>query len=440
MAENWEKWRGQVVQGKFLLDQYLGGSDRAAVFLIKEQPGKPRAVIKLILAKPASADIQLLRWKQAASLAHPHLLRLIEFGRCDLQGVNLLYVVMEYAEENLAQILPQRALTADETREMLVPVLDALAYLHQAGFVHGRLRPSNVLVVNDQLKLSSDGILKINEPNSGGQRDIYDAPEAATMTTSPAGDVWSLGMVLLETLTQHLPAVEAGKKDAKQKDITVPDSIPEPFHGIIRDCLRVDPQQRLTVDQIKMQLRSTSPEAAAKVAVSREPSAERGFLILLGVLALVVIIVAAVEMRSYHPATPSDASSNTPSTAQQETPPESKPAATTSAKSPANAKQEIAHAGVLHQVIPTVPQSARNTITGKVRVQVRVAVDPSGSVTGVTFISPGPSKYFAGLAEKAAKEWQFVPAQANGQNVSSAWILKFAFGRKATEVSPSRAL
>ena len=90
--------------------------------------------------------------------------------------------------------------------------------------------------------------------------------------------------------------------------------------------------------------------------------------------------------------------------------------------------------------MPAPSQDARNTVTGKVRVAVKVAVDTSGNVTDVTFVSPGPSKYFARLAHDAAQQWKFVPAQMNGQSVASEWVLKFAFGRKGTEVSPSRVV
>ena len=81
--------------------------------------------------------------------------------------VRLLYVVMEYAEENLSEILPQRPLSSAEARDMLPPVLDALAYLHGKGFVQGRLKPSNIMAVADQVKLSSDGLRPLS-PSSAG--------------------------------------------------------------------------------------------------------------------------------------------------------------------------------------------------------------------------------------------------------------------------------
>jgi TonB family protein len=95
---------------------------------------------------------------------------------------------------------------------------------------------------------------------------------------------------------------------------------------------------------------------------------------------------------------------------------------------------------VLHQVLPTVPRKAKETIQGKVRVSVRVRVAPSGNVTGATLDSPGPSRYFAGLALQAARRWKFVPAKADGREIASAWTLRFEFGRTGTKVTPVRGV
>jgi TonB family protein len=439
MAENWEQWRGQMVQGKFRLDQYLGGSDRAAVFLSAgSQPGAQKAAVKLVLVSPANADAQLLRWKQAANLSHPHLMRVLEFGRCDLKGANLLYLATEYAEESLAQILPQRPLTPSEAQEMLRPVLDVLTYLHHAGFVHGHLRPSNVQAVNDQLKLSSDGIVKINEPSGRAKRDSYDPPETATMMTSPAGDVWSVGMLLSEALTQQLPPVpSAAIANSRQEDPVVPASIPEPFQEIVGNCLLIDPRRRWTVERIAARLQSGLPATSTDaIPVPREPSAKRGFLILIAAVIVIVAIVAGIEMRgprhesaSESPAQASSEVQEQPQTPLQ--PPDRISSRPDSASLPP---------GIIHQVMPAPSQGARNTVHGKVRVAVKVAVDPAGNVTDVTFVSHGPSEYFARLAHNAAAQWKFAPAKMDGQNVASEWVLKFAFGRKGTEVSPLRVV
>src|SRR6202007_2339136 len=103
-------------------------------------------------------DAQLARLRRAAKLSHPHLARIFQSGRGQVGSASVIYVITEYAEEDLAQILPDRPLRPDEVREILPQILDALQYLHSHGFVHARLKPSNIQAVNDQLKLSIDGV------------------------------------------------------------------------------------------------------------------------------------------------------------------------------------------------------------------------------------------------------------------------------------------
>ena len=97
------------------------------------------------------------------------------------------------------------------------------------------------------------------------------------------------------------------------------------------------------------------------------------------------------------------------------------------------------HGKVLQQVMPVVSPSARATITGTLKVRVRVAVDPSGNVGNATFVTAGPSKYFSRQAMQAAQQWKFAPAQSNGQPAASAWILQFGFRRSGTEVQSEPA-
>src|ERR1700680_4046111 len=118
MFEALKTWEGQAVDG-FPLRQYLGGSYHSAVYLTQlNSSGEQKVAIKFIPAD-ASAYAQLAKWRVAGELTHPHLLQLIRVGRCELANTNFLYVVMECAEENLAEILPQRGLEPAEVREGL---------------------------------------------------------------------------------------------------------------------------------------------------------------------------------------------------------------------------------------------------------------------------------------------------------------------------------
>jgi TonB family protein len=102
-----------------------------------------------------------------------------------------------------------------------------------------------------------------------------------------------------------------------------------------------------------------------------------------------------------------------------------------------NQAKGTVHGKVSRQVVPNVPPIARDTITGKVKVNVRVSVDASGKVSEAKLVAHGESKYFARLALEAARQWIFTPAQVDGQAVASEWTLRFQFGRAGTQVFPT---
>jgi TonB family protein len=287
MSEAWSQWEGQVVDGRFELKQCLDFSGRSAVFLTQICArnagshqlssgiggGEPQPIplaIKLIAADPAHAARQLSRWRLAQILSHPNLLRVFEAGRCRMGDTDLIFGVMEYADENLAQILPQRPLTIEEMRAMLEPTLGALAYLHEQGLVHGGLKPANVMAMGDQLKLASDWVSPAKEVVPDSETPgLYDAPETADGLRSPASDVWSLGMVLSQALTQRLPTGSGLKDDAT--DPLLPENLPGPYEEIVRGCLRRDVQLRLTVEGVAARLHGQAPEQGpAAVVVSQE--------------------------------------------------------------------------------------------------------------------------------------------------------------------------
>lgn len=427
--ESAKTWEGQVVDGKFPLQQWLGGSGRSAVFLTEMNSTK--AAIKLIAADTLDANMQLLRWQQAAQLSHPHLIRVLTEGRCDTGGAGLLYVVMDYAEENLSEILCQRALTAEETQDVLQSVLHALGYLHGQGFVHGHIRPSNILAQGSQIMLPVDRIGTSDESSDNARLgSVYDAPELPAAPLSPAVDMWSLGVALVEALTQRPVALES----SIYKEVHVPEKVPEPFRSIARDCLRRDPGQRCTVAEIEARLKSAPTVTdQAPTLETRQPLVR--ILIPVAAILLLAAIFAGPKLLSHHKEL---AAENTAQTQQPVA--AARPAATSPESTPANREstKNASKGEVSRQVLPAVPQRARNTIRGRVKVAVLVDVDQSGRVTSATLSSPGPSRYFAKLALNAAQQWQFTAPQVGGQPVPSAWLLRFQFGRTGTQVFPAQ--
>ncbi len=454
--EEWKKWEGRV-DGKFPLRHWLGGSEHSAVFLT-ERPGHAdqKVAIKLIAAD-ADAEHQLSRWRAAAQLSHPHLMHIYEAGRCRLDGTPLLYFVMEYAEEDLSQILPQRPLAAAEVTELLPPLLDSLSYLHGKGYVHGRIKPSNVHATGDQLKLSADQIVSFSAADSvPKRRDVYDAPETAAGIVSPAGDVWSIGVTLVAALTQNV----AFEGETLRGDPDPPETVPPPFRGIARECLHLDPKRRCSITEIQARLQPAArsvpaePEAPLPARpVKRGPIA--------AALVVTVILVGSIiyfsrgkgvtappaattEQPPVQTAPQSASPQTAPQTVTHQTAPEAAPAPIPKppVSEPAGSPNKLAASDgeVVHRVLPDVSQSARNTITGTVKVGVKVEVDSSGKVTAAKLTSPGPSKYFAGLALKAAQHWEFSPPVVDGKPTPSTWAIQFRFKRTSTEAVPQRAI
>jgi len=471
MAKDWE---GQVVSGEFRLRDYLGASNHSAVFLIGYgDQHSQQAAIKLIPADSEGAELQLSRWEMAASLSHPNLLRIFDMGRCQLGGMNLIYVVTEYAEENLSQILPQRALTPDETRGVLEPALEALAYIHAEGLVHGRISPSNVMANGDQLKLSIDSLSPAGEPPTILIRHASPEPPAALF---PANDVWALGMLLVEVLTQSAPACDS----SGQTEPAVPETLSAPFFDIARNCLRKDPCRRWTVSDIALGMRALpsreeqQPEQITEqktleqiTPAPRSTSAKRRNMV--STLAIALLLVAAVTVtkllkrdpKSEPVASALTASDNPPETKIHEQVPNpflppakanaanneiavlpaARPSSITEKLSPLvdpvvhNAPQ----AGVIRQVLPDVPERARDTIRGTVRVNVRVSVDSMGNVKEAALDAQGPSAYFAGMAVRAAQQWKFSPANVDGQNFPDEWLLRFEFSAIDTKAVAVRS-
>ena len=442
--EEWRKWEGRTVDGKFPLRQWLGGSDHSAVF-VTERPGQAQKLAIKLIAADAEAERQLSRWRAAAQLSHPHLMRIFEAGRCQVDGEPLLYLLMEYAEEDLSQILPQRPLAPGEVTDLLPALLDALSYLHGKGFVHGRVKPSNVQAMGDELKLSADQIVSVAESHPARRRDVYDAPETASGIASPAGDVWSIGVTLVAALTQNVSflaaALDATDGATSPHDPDPPASIPQPFRGIARECLHLDPKRRCSIAEIqaRMQPAGRSVPAEPEAPPPQKRPTRRGPIFAVLLVAAVMVGFVVFHFRGKNEPAPATATSEQPA---PQAPPEAAPApaANPPVQQPAPTPKKAAPAGgeVAHQVLPDIPQSARNTITGTIKVNVQVEVDASGKVTAAKLTRPGPSQYFARLALKAAQQWEFSPAAADGAPATSTWVIQFRLKRTSTQASAQR--
>ncbi len=452
-------WVGRLVDARFRLLQWLGSSGQSGVFLCElEENGKQRAGIKLFPAAADGARSCASDWAAAADLYHPHLIRVLHTGRYRFDDTEFHYVVTEYAGEVLSEILPERPLTPAEVKEMLGPIFDALTYLHGKGLVHGRLKPSNIMVVDDQLKLSVENIRGASAiPKPPQMLDIYDAPKGTFIKLSPASDIWSLGVTMVEALTQIPPA---WNRSGPNEPI-VPSTVPAPFAQIAQECLRLDPALRCTLNEIRKSLETGAPIPHRTAKSVSSPTRKRPVAILATCAAVLLAIFAVLVIHSHQTAPPAPVDTERPETSTsapgQAVPPpeasaqeqaENPPPETQTSSPQAQTQPPPAVHGptiqgssvrgvVVHQVMPDVPEKAIRTIQGEVQVGIQVNVDTGGSVRNASIASQGQSKYFANLALQSAKSWKFTPAQANGQVVPSVWLLHFEFRRSGVDVTPT---
>ncbi|MGA3334679.1 MAG: TonB family protein [Terracidiphilus sp.] len=435
-------WAGRVIDGRFPLLQWLGGSTAGAVFLTELSEGSQKAVIKLIPADAEDAESRIAASEAAMALSHPNLTQVYAHGRCEIDSVQQLYVVTEFADEVLAEILKERPLSLREAREMLAPAVDALSYLHSKGFVHSRLKPSNIMAAGDRLKLSTDGL---SLPGAIGrpfpERTVYDAPEVAHGPFGPAADVWSLGATLVEVLTQR-PPVWGG---AANTEPVVPETVPQPFAAVARECLRTDPARRCTLEEIRTRL---EPGAALQRPAGKAGKTAHAKGRLAALFAALAILLAGIGILNvfFHraqPPSPATEEQNVPAANPAPAPAPNPTAAATPAPTQRRAVENPASSGAarkgttVREVQPDVPASALRTIVGKITVTIRLAVDENGNVTDAAFESAGPSRYFANEALDAARQWKFKPAQVNGRAVPSAWLLHFQFTQSGIDVTPT---
>ena len=310
---------------------------------------------------------------------------------------------------------------------MLGPVLDALAYLHEKSLVHGGLKPSNILVVNDQVKLS------IEEVQAAGN---VNRPAQYARNPRRAGVRWGDDLASRRYLVARRNAgggIDAASASLGESGAERPGCAGVHAATLRRDRaggFRTDPARRCSLGDIGNRLEGAqSARNPAGKAVGTGSAKLRG-VVLAAAAVIVIALIAIFSMRSRQ--TPQ------PAAADGKTIKPSPPIATPPAQSPVTKTRSSKGASapvkgeVVEQVLPEVSPKAMASIHGQFGVRVRVEVDAAGAVSDATLDSPGPSQYFAKAALEAARHWKFKPVQVKGKPVASVWMLQFQFTQGRT--------
>ena len=207
--------------GNYKIVRELGRGGMGAVYLGERTDGKfsQRAAVKLLKRELNTADIRrrFAHERQILSkLEHPNIARLLDAGTTD---DGLPFLVMEYVEGvPFDEFCEKNNLDLKERLQLFRTVCEAVAFAHRNLVIHRDLKPSNILVTKEGVpKLLDFGISKLLTPEFeadsahtvtklGAMTPEYASPEqlrGETVTT--ATDVYSLGVILYELLTNHRP-------------------------------------------------------------------------------------------------------------------------------------------------------------------------------------------------------------------------------------------
>ncbi len=228
-ASNDQRLIGQVVAGRYSLVRLLGDGGMGAVYKAEDNVLRRFVAIKLLhpaaAANPAAVERFLREAQAAASIGHPNIIDILDFGESEGKP----YLVMEYLRgRSLAEMLHSEG--PQSIRHASVVATHALAGLqaaHDRGILHRDLKPANMMIVmrfgdRSFVKLLDFGFAALVGNAQPADRNLtpartlvgtpaYAPPERlrGDDRRDPRTDLYSLGVVLYEMLAGVRP-FEAG--------------------------------------------------------------------------------------------------------------------------------------------------------------------------------------------------------------------------------------
>jgi serine/threonine-protein kinase 11 len=187
-------------------------------------------------------------------LDHPNVVKLHEV--LHYSEKNMVYLVMDCALGSLHnRVFPELQLA-----QLYRQVIEGLLYIHAQGLVHHDIKPSNILLFEDDIvKISDFGTsAPIDSVDTPLGSPAYQAPEffddQQTVLDAVKEDIWSLGVSLYESAFGELPYIGTNVYEIVEEIRSRPLSIPERASPALRDLLTrilvIDPRQRLSLDDI----------------------------------------------------------------------------------------------------------------------------------------------------------------------------------------------
>ena len=273
---------------ELVLDRYrplrpLGSGASGSVWLARDESNGLDVALKIVPREGKAGDRAEREAEAAARLRHERCLRAYGFGG----DSDHVYIAYEYVGgRTLREALRAGQLTDAQAVEAASQILEGLAHAHGRGIVHRDVKPTNVLLADDDgvsVRLLDFGLAQFDEADTlTAVGDVpgtlaYISPERLRgAEAQPASDVWAVGILLWEALGGRHPfwgvplpqmagAIEAGAPPLRPER---PD-LPVRLHAAIDRALAHDPAQRPSASALASELRQAWDERRRKPKAAR---------------------------------------------------------------------------------------------------------------------------------------------------------------------------
>jgi beta-lactam-binding protein with PASTA domain/tRNA A-37 threonylcarbamoyl transferase component Bud32 len=202
-----------VFDGRYRILRKLGSGGMANVYLAEDEELGRRVAIKILNDRYANDELFIERFrreaKSAAGLSHPNIVSIYDRG----QAEGTYYIAMEVIEGRSLKelILTRGPLPIAQAIAYTLEILDALRFAHRHGIIHRDVKPHNILIGGERLKVTDFGIARagasqMTEAGSIMGTAQYLSPEQARgAPVTASSDLYSVGIVLYEMLTGKVP-------------------------------------------------------------------------------------------------------------------------------------------------------------------------------------------------------------------------------------------
>jgi serine/threonine-protein kinase PknG len=276
----------QLVPGDMVADQYeikgcIAHGGLGWVYLAVDHNVNERPVVLKGLVHSGDAEAQAIAMAERqflAEVAHPSIVKIFNFvEHPDSRGEPVGYIVMEYVGGKSLKLPGREKLPVSETIAYMLEILPAMAYLHSIGLCYNDLKPENVMVTEEQLKLIDLGaVSRINSFGYLYGTPGYQAPEIVRTGPTVASDMYTVGRTLA-ALTLDLRTREGRYVDGLPEDDPVLKKY-DSFGRLLRRAIDPDPRRRFaSAEEMSSQLLGVLREVVAEDTGAPRPGLSNVF-------------------------------------------------------------------------------------------------------------------------------------------------------------------